>query len=135
MSYTRIYKIEEELSSIKKITPDDIEDTKFKLLNYLNQNQINKEELKNTKIKYQSQLASPSTLSNNLAICAIVLSVTMGSFSLSTADKGFLAIMYSFLLLSTSGLLFFLLIVNSKTYKKYGTYTIMINLIDELLES
>lgn len=134
MSYTRIYKIEEELSSIKKITPDDIEDIKFKLLNYLNQNQISKEELKNTKIKYHSRLVSPPALSNSLAIVAIILSITLGSFSLSTADKGFLAIMYLILLLSSAGLLFFFQIMNGKTYKKCGTYTIMINLIDEILE-
>lgn len=134
MSYTRIYKIEEELRSIKVVTPDDIEDAKIKLLNYLNHNQISKEELKNTKIKYQSQLVTPPALSNSLAITAIVLSFAIVSFSLSTVDKGTLAIVYLILLLSVTGLLTIFLNINSKVYKKCATYTIIINLIDEVLE-
>lgn len=133
MSYTRIFKIEEELRSLKVITPDDIEDAKYKLLNFKNQNQINEEELKNTKIKFQSQLASPPALSNSLTISAIVLSVLTGAFSLSTADTDYLAFLYLFLILSIAGMMLYFNLINSKTYKKCVTSTIMVSIIDEIL--
>ena len=134
MSYNRIYKVEEELRSIKVVTPDDIEDAKIKLVDFLKLQQITKTELKNTKIKFESQLVTPSALSNLLAAMAIILSVAMGSFSLSTSDKGYLAIVYLFFLLIIAGLLLYFVNINSNTYKKCSTYTILINLIDEILE-
>ncbi|WP_063564838.1 hypothetical protein [Paenibacillus sp. O199] len=134
MSFNRIYKIEEELRSIKVVTPDDIQDAKNKLVDCLKFEQTTTLELKNTKTKFESQLVTPSALSNHLAVIAIIMSVAMGSFSLSTSDKGFLAIVYLFFLLSITGLLLYFVKINSNAYKKCSTYTILIKLIDEILE-
>lgn len=134
MSYNRIYKIEEELRSLKVVTPDDIEDAKKKLDDCLKLNQITTVELKYTKIKFESHLVTPSAISNGVAVCAILLSFGIGAFSLSTLDKNSLAFVYILFLLTASAILLFLIKISSNTYKKCSTYTILINLIDELLE-
>lgn len=133
MSYTRIHKIEEELRLLKSITPDDIEDAKIKLLNYIKQDQISKRELKNTKIKFQSQLAGSPAISNLLAISAMVLSLLTGAFSISTADKNYLAFLYLPFMLIFVFMMVYFIYKDNKEAKKSVTSTIMISIIEEIL--
>ncbi|MNO69020.1 hypothetical protein D3C76_598670 [compost metagenome] len=133
MSYTRIYQIEEELRTIKKVTPDDIEDAKNKLRDFKTRNQVSEEELRNTKISFQSQLASPPAISNSLAISAIAISLLTGAFSLVPSEDVFYQVIYTLVTLLIVGIMFYFNSINSKIYKKCASYTIMIAIIDEIL--
>ncbi|MEK8206992.1 hypothetical protein NST41_15465 [Paenibacillus sp. FSL L8-0696] len=133
MSYTRIYQIEEELRKIKKVNPDDIEDAKNKLLDYKNRNQVSEEELKNTRIKFQSQLSSSPAVSNALAISAIAISLLTGAFGLVQSSDSFYQVLYSITTLFIAGIMIYFNSINSNTYKKCASYTIMIAIIDEIL--
>jgi hypothetical protein len=133
MSYTRIYQIEEELRKIKKVNPDNIEDAKNKLLDYKNRNQVSEEDLKNTRIKFQSQLSSSPAVSNALAISAIAISLLTGAFGLVQSTDPFYQVLYSITTLFIAGIMIYFNSINSNTYKKCASYTIMIAIIDEIL--
>ncbi|MEK5417042.1 MULTISPECIES: hypothetical protein [unclassified Paenibacillus] len=133
MSYTRIYQIEEELRKIKKVNPDNIEDAKNKLLDYKNRNQVSEEDLKNTRIKFQSQLSSSPAVSNALAISAIAISLLTGAFGLVQSTDPFYQVLYSITTLLIAGIMIYFNSINSNTYKKCASYTIMIAIIDEIL--
>ncbi|MEK4880144.1 MULTISPECIES: hypothetical protein [Paenibacillus] len=133
MSYTRIYQIEEELRKIKKVNPDNIEDAKNKLLDYKNRNQVSEEDLRNTRIKFQSQLSSSPAVSNALAISAIAISLLTGAFGLVQSTDPFYQVLYSITTLLIAGIMIYFNSINSNTYKKCASYTIMIAIIDEIL--
>lgn len=133
MSYKKIYKIEENLRSKKVATPDDIALAKNELMVLKNQNEISLEDLKNTKIRYQGQLQSPPALSNSLAISAVALSLTTTVFSVSDFNENAVKIGFLVVLLASLAAMFILLFNNTAIYKKAVTYTVMIALIDEVL--
>lgn len=133
MSYTKIFIIEEELRALRKVTPIDIKDAKIKLLNYIKQGQVDKEDLRNTKIKFQSQLAGAPPISNLLAISAMVLSLLTGAFSISTTDKNYLAFLYLLFMLAFYFAIIYFLWKDNSVAKIRVTSIIMISIIEEIL--
>ncbi|MFF2907933.1 hypothetical protein [Paenibacillus sp. NPDC057934] len=133
MSYNRIYRIEENLRSLKVISPDDIEDAKNELLRLKSLERITEEDLKYTKIRYQSQLASPPAIANSIAITAMAISLIVGMFSVSSINKDVLTIFFSIVAVIISLSMIPMISNNKIIYKKCVTFTIMIALIDEVV--
>lgn len=131
MDYKQVQNIEEYLRSKKTKTPDDISFARNHLL--LIKDELGEEQLSNIKIYYQSQLVNSPFAANYLAIIAILVSVIV--FMLSTLSPSSKADMIVVGIISLIVIILMLYIKTStdKIAKKNVTYTIIINLIDELL--
>jgi hypothetical protein len=143
MSYERIKAIEDYLSNNKKKkenTPDNIRNARTHLI--MVSSEMSEEELSNVKIYYQGLLATFPSISNLLATLAIAVSIFAGLLSIASSfgdaeNKYFQPLILVLLAISTSLLILLRLLIKkiSEASKKCDTYTIIINLIDEVLNS
>ncbi|WP_438497151.1 hypothetical protein [Paenibacillus sp. IHBB 3054] len=140
MSYKKINEIEAYLRKQKDKTPNDIRFARTHLI--ILKDEIGEEEMINTKIYYEGQLASSPSISNLLATLAIAVSIFAGSLSIISSFGDAQDTYFRILALILLGIsLCLLLIVSSlikkvtEASKKCNTYTIIINLIDEVLKA
>ncbi|MFK4171033.1 hypothetical protein ACI2LM_32845 [Paenibacillus lautus] len=138
MFYEQVEKIENYLSKKRK-TPQHIKDARTHLYLYAKeaiQNGENyKDELRIIRTHYHGQLASAPTMANYLSIAAIIISLIIGMFSLNPSlgqnIRLFFSIVAPLILVS----LVLLVLSNFLINKKSVVYTIIIQLIDEVLEN
>ncbi|WP_339307107.1 hypothetical protein NSQ38_15780 [Paenibacillus sp. FSL R7-0313] len=138
MFYTKVQSLEEYLNAIKIKNPEHVEKVRISL-GYIVHNSakqgINVEnELKNIRTHYQAQLSLGGAQSNNIAIFAVLISLIVGFFSIvpsSVPEKLLFIPMYLFILFIMIGATQ----TNKRFNKKVVTYTIILQIIDELLES
>ncbi|MFF2015424.1 hypothetical protein [Paenibacillus sp. NPDC058177] len=139
MSYERIQEVEKYLMKKKKKTPDDIRIARTHLL--MVTSEMSKEELTNAKYYLQGQLFTSQMIGNHLNIMAILVSIFAIIISLIATSNnpqyiGFQIVILLFILLT-----FVLTVLVSKMHKKTmetsklcDGYTIIINLLDEILD-
>ncbi|MGG3278806.1 hypothetical protein [Paenibacillus solani] len=139
MIINQVLLIEDYLHSIKKKKPEHIKFAKSRL-QILKEHTKKRgkeldEDLKDIRILYQAQLASAPTMANYLTIAAIIISLIIGMFSLNSSlgqeIRLFFSIVAPLILLS----LVMLVLSNFLINKKSVVYTIIIQLIDEVLEN
>lgn len=138
MTYNQIKKLEKYLDSIKAKTPEDVKFVKSSIQQIMNdaikREENFKDDLKNIRIHYQAQLALSNAMGNYIGIAAILIALVIGMFSVSSSMDN-VSLLYSI-----STLLFFIfvgymLINTGRINKKLVSYTIIIQIIDELLEN
>ncbi|MBO2942797.1 hypothetical protein JJQ72_02200 [Paenibacillus sp. F411] len=133
----QIKEIEDYLNSKKIKTPEDVKFAKKHLLLIKKEadekGENIEEEFSFVKTHYHGQLASSPAAGNYIAIMAILTSIIIGIFGLiplvDTSTNLFLFIIILILLV----FLCFIIISNGWIYKKCATYTIIVNLIEEIL--
>lgn len=138
MIYTKVQSLEKYLNAIKIKDPEHVEKARTSLgyiVHVAKKSGINVEnELKNIRTHYQAQLSLGGAQGNNIAIIAVLISLIIGFFSIfaSTLCEKLLFIPIYFFVI-------FLMIrairINIRFNKKVVTYTIIMQLIDELLQS
>lgn len=118
-------------------TPEDVKFAKKHLL-LIKKEAVEKgenieEEFNFVKTHYHSQLASSPAAGNYIAIMAITSSLLVGIFSVISLSK-LAEIFFLGAILIMQVLICFVIFKNGRTYKKCTTYTIIVNLIDEILK-
>jgi hypothetical protein len=136
MSYEQVKKIEEYLYSKKRKTPEHVKYARSHLYLYgkkaIQNGENYKEELRIIRTHYQGQLANLPAIGSYLAISAIIISLVVGLFSLSSSSRETMLVTLATLVLlfSMTAALRYI----EHNYKKSSVYTIIISLIDEILE-
>lgn len=135
---TQIKVIEDYLNSQKNKTPEDVKFAKKHLL-LIKKEAVEKgenieEEFNYVKTHYHGQLASSPAAGNYIAIMAIICSVIIGIFGLTPLGDIRTNLIFFMIILILLGLLCFIIINNGRIYKKCATYTIIVNLIEEILK-
>lgn len=135
---TQIKEIEDYLNSKKNKTPENVKFAKKHLLlikNEAGEKDDNiEEEFNNVKTHYQGQLASAPAAGNYIAIMAILSSIIIGILGLVPLVEINTNILFFIIIVILLGLLCYVIISNGLVYKKCATYTIIVNLIDEILD-
>ncbi|MGQ8875374.1 hypothetical protein [Paenibacillus sp. TSA_86.1] len=138
MIYSNLQSLEEYLNSIKVKNPQHVEEARrsLKFIVYIARGSGNKveDELQNIRTHYQAQLSLISSQGNNIAIIAVLISLIIGFFSIvpsSPLEKSLFVPVY-FLIIY---LMFRAFRINKHFNKNVVTYTILMQIIDELLES
>lgn len=135
MSNERIKEAEDYLTIKRKIHPEDIKIAKTHLL--MVAKEMSEEELTNVKIHYQGKLSISSSNGHYIAIMAILVSILASIISLFSSLDNLTKFFY---LLPLCILIFFIVLIAKmnqlikKASKLCEAYTIIINLIDEILK-
>jgi|GEM_PF-6029361 len=139
MTYNQIKSLEKYLNSVKAKTPEDVKFAKLHLIllkdEAIKRGENVKDELINIKIHYQGQLASAPTMANYLSIAAITISLIIGMFSVNSSLGDDISLLFSIVTFLVLVSLVILVISNVLIHKKSVIYTIIIQLIDEVLEN
>ncbi|WKL00891.1 hypothetical protein Q0F98_28770 [Paenibacillus amylolyticus] len=139
MSYERIKEIEKCFMKKNAQTPDAIKIARTHLL--MIATEISEEDLKDAKIYYQSQLSSAGMIGNFLTIMAIAISLFACFISLFSSisnlkDPLIISLIVFFVLVIVAILVIAGMMTKqlSKSSRIITTYTIIINLIDEVIQ-
>ncbi|APO43329.1 hypothetical protein BS614_04175 [Paenibacillus xylanexedens] len=139
MSYERIKEIEKYFMKKKAQTPEDIKIARTHLL--MIATKMSEEDLKDAKIYYQSQLSSAGMIGNFLTIMAIVISLLACLISLISSIYNpqeplikYFIVFLVLVILVCAVLAEKITKQLSKSSRIITTYTIIINLIDEVIE-
>ncbi|MEK3882412.1 hypothetical protein [Paenibacillus sp. PL2-23] len=139
MIYSKIESIENYLDSIKRKKPDHIHFVRSNLT-YIIQCAIRngedvEQELRDIRIHYQGQLPLYNAIANYTAILAILISLIIALFSvIPSSDENPSLFIFAISLIILI-LIFILLKTIGRANKKLSSFTIIIQVIDELLET
>lgn len=135
---TQIKVIEDYLNSQKNKTPEDVRFAKKHLL-LIKKEAVEKgenieDEFNYVKTHYHGQLARSPAAGNYIAIMAIISSVIIGILGVVPLVDISTNVIFFTIIMILLGLLCYIIINNGLVYKKYATYTIIVNLIEEILK-
>ncbi|MDL1163411.1 hypothetical protein P0100_20545 [Yersinia pestis] len=135
---SQIKVIEDYLNSQKNKTPEDVRFAKKHLL-LIKKEAVEKgenieEEFNFVKTHYHGQLASSPAAGNYIAIMAIISSIIIGILGLIPLVDISTNLIFFSIILMLLGLLCYIIINNGLVYKKCATYTIIVNLIEEIFK-
>ncbi|MEC0310166.1 hypothetical protein P4H67_25765 [Paenibacillus lautus] len=138
MTYNQFKTVEKYLDSIKVKTPEDVKFVKSSMQQIKNESikrgEDFKDDLKNIRIHYQGQLALSNALGNYIGIAAILIALVIGMFSVSSSMDN-VSLLYAISTLLFLIFVGYMLINTGRINKKMVSYTIIIQIIDELLEN